>query len=364
MFVLIWPFASGRWKGPLGRQGDVEAAPEFDHPTAASTTAVTLPPPTITIAAGGRFGSEVLESLEFAFWEESGEPVDVVPLSSDFEVWKQATQSNRVDADVIEVAFRTDAFTGEAAEAFLPLTEELVPALAGIPSEFRLPEDRGVVVGLSGLVGFVVDSRSATAAPGSWSEVAGVAPDRLVLPAPSSVMAPIVVLAAGNGDIDAGVELYASWLDGGALTASNTEEYVAALRDGAEAAVWTSGGFWRAEGRMEGLEFVAPVEGAVALPAFSGVLASSDHPEVAARWIDYRLSDSVQRQAASTYEHGRFGQSDLAPLSPILPGLDEGGLSRAHFDLGSFPGSIVGVDWSRYPDARRALDERFPPGAG
>jgi ABC-type Fe3+ transport system substrate-binding protein len=364
VLVMVWPFATGRWKGPLddlGSNGRSTATSPAAQPEVSVTT---IPEATITVAAGGRFGGEVLQSLEFAFFEETGESADVVSLSTDFEVWKQATQTNRVDADVIEVGFRSDAFSGEAAAFFLPLDEELVPGMAGIPPRFRLPDDRGLVVGFSGLLGFVVNELEAVSPPRSWSDVATLDPARLVVPAPSSVTAPILVLALGNGDVGRGLEVYASWIEAGAQTASGVEDYVAALRGGAEVAVWTSSGLWRAEGRMQGLVFAAPEEGAVALPAFSGILASSENPEVAARWLEYRLSSAVQSQVMSLNEHGRFGQDDIAPLSPVVGGVDVGTSNSALFGLDTFPGSVIAVDWLSYTPAREALRERFEEASG
>ena len=129
--VLVWPFATGRWRGPLGDalatgdQTQVEGA--TDHDAGSTTTA--LPPPSITVAAAGRYGTEVLQGLEFAFFDLTGEAVDVVGLTSEFDVWKLAADTNRIDADVIEVGFRTDALSA-VGELRTALSGELDPRTA------------------------------------------------------------------------------------------------------------------------------------------------------------------------------------------------------------------------------------------
>ncbi len=358
--VMAWPFVSGRWRGGLDELTATSPTGGTGVGADPSTT-TTSPPPAITVAAAGRYGGEVLGALAMPFLERTGEAAEVRRLPSELDVWKLATESNRIGADVIEVGFRTDALSGEAFEAFLPLDDTLVPSLQAIPPEFRLAEDRGVIVGFSGLLGLVVSDT--VAPPRGWADLSSLDPESLVVPSPRSVMAPVLVMAIADGDVAAGLDVYASWIDAGARTASTTDDYVEQLRNGAEVAVWTSSGLWRAEGRVQGVEFRAPDEGAVALPAFLGVLATSERLDLAAAWVELRLSPDIQTRMASIAEQGRFGQEDFPALSPVVSGLDElAPTSTAYFRLDTFPGRIVNIDWSAYAEARAQIDARLGDG--
>ncbi len=358
-FLLVWPFASGRWRSELDNPSRNQAVSEPEVDDREPHIDTTLPPPSISVATSGRFGSEVLQRLEREYFSDTGESVDVVPLSSDLDVWRLVTDANPSAIDVVEVGFRTDALSASPVDAVIPLDVSAMPNLATLPAEFRLPDDWAAVVGFTGFLGLVVDE-SASSTVRSWFELESFDPATLVVPAPDALLAPIVVLAVGQGDIEAGVEIYATWIDAGALTASRTDDYIDALAQGAELAIWTSSSLWRVQGRLDGFVFTAPAEGAVALPAITAVPATADDPEAAMAWIDFRLGPTAQVAAASGAEQGTFGREDLAVLSPVLSGLDDlPSSSTAFYRLDAFPGNVVTVDWRSYGEARSALDRQF-----
>jgi ABC-type Fe3+ transport system substrate-binding protein len=319
-----------------------------------------LPEPAIVVAASGGTVDRGLAPLEEVFLAESGWFADVRRLGSELDVWNLAAKENSLGVDVIEVGFRTDAMSGEAGEVFLPIDPRIVPSLDRIPDRFRIPEDRGVVVGFSGLLGLAV-SEQVSSPPRSWNDLAPFAArGALGIPSPGSLTASLFVLALGEQDPSVGLERYAALIDAGAVTLGPSDEFIAAFNEGLEVGVWTTSGMWRSEGRLPGVRFIVPDEGAVGLPAFAGVLASAQNPELAMEWIEFRLSEPVQQAMSSIAEQGRFGSEDVPAISPVVPGIEglgDGGL--AYFTLDDLDGDVIGLDWSRFSETRAAIDSFF-----
>jgi spermidine/putrescine-binding protein len=250
-------------------------------------------PAVVTVVGSGLRVEQILRGTEFGFFSETGLGVNVLDLASPGLVW-ELTNDNRNRADVIEVGFRLDALSGSGDDSLLPIDPAQIPSLAPVDEDFLL-EARGIVPFIDGAVGLVSSGAGADELS-DWADLQ-TAVDRgatVVVPAPPSDLAVVFVWALGDGDPERGVERYAELIDGGALAVRTTSDFIEVAGSGPVVGAWSSSGVVRAQRTVSDIEFLVPSSGAVALPGFAGILAETEQPEAAHRWLNFRLETILQ----------------------------------------------------------------------
>lgn len=297
--------------------------------------------PGLTVAASGQAVSQILEGNEFDFFNETGLGVDLLALPSQAVVW-DLIDENRNDADVIEVGFRLEALAGDSDDRLLPIDGSLIPNMANVRDAFLL-DANGIVPYIDGALGLFA-SEAGVSAVTAWEELqdavdAGVT---VVVPAPPTDLSVVFVWTLGDGDPQLGIDRYAALIAGGARALRTTGDLVDVAAEGPVVGAWSSSGVKRA-GRSTDLEFVVPTSGAVALPGFAGILADTDQPEMAHRWLNFRLKPSVQTSMTFSELPRQFNQD--VPVAPI-PVIDVERDARPLTGFDPHAGdAVVVLDW-------------------
>ncbi len=280
----------------------------------------------------------------------SGRSEDLVgPLIADFEeatgieVTVRYAGSTELAATLLEEGDRTPADVffaqdpaslGAVADLFAPLPADVVGAAR---EGFSDSERRWV--GVSGRVRVIVtgdgvdgvDTVDDLTAP-EWRGRLGIAPSN------GSFLAFVAAMLLTDGE-----EATRAWLE--AIAANDPQKYAnnssivdAVIRGEVDAGLVNHYYLLRAIAEQGDVpaanHFLTPGDpGALVMPAGAGILASSDDPEAAARFIEYLLSADAQRYfAEETFEYPLRDGVSPAPGLPALaeiagPGIDLSGLA-------------------------------------
>ena len=315
-------------------------------------------PVALTVVGSGLRVERILQGTEFGFFSETGVGVNILDLASPGLVW-ELTNDNRNGADIIEVGFRLDALSGSGDDSLLPIDPAQIPNLAQVDQDLLL-DAHGIVPYIDGAVGLFLSGPNDQQVS-DWVDLQA-AVDRgatVVVPAPPTDLAVVFVWALGSGDPELGLERYTDLIAGGAHAVGTTSDLVDIIASGPVVGAWSSAGVVRAQRTVSDIEFLVPTSGVVALPGFAGILAETEHPEEAHRWLDFRLDTTLQ--SAMTFEEVTR-QLDRDPPVPPLPVIDLERDARAivGFDLHDGDAFVV-MNWSAVgasaSDVTAALEE-------
>lgn len=300
-------------------------------------------PPSVTVVGSGQRVDQILQGSEFNFFSEIGVGVDVLPLPTPGLVW-ELTEDNRNRADVIEVGFRLDALSGTADDSLLPIDPAQIPSLGQVDEDFVL-DAHGIVPFIDGAVG-LVSAGAGGEVVSDWADLL-TAVERgatVVVPAPPSDLAVVFVWALGDGDPERGLERYAELVEGGARPVRATGDFVEVVSSGPAVGAWSSTGVIRAQRTVSDLEFLVPLSGAVALPGFAGILAETEQPEAAHRWLEFRLGTILQTAMTFGEVMRQFDQEPSAPPVPVID-LSRDARPATGFDPHAGDAYVV-LDWA------------------
>ena len=274
-------------------------------------------PPVLTVVGSGLWVEQILSGTEFGFFSETGFGLNVLDLASSGVVW-ELTRENRNRADIIEVGFRLDALSGSGDDSLLQIDSGQIPSLALVDEEFRL-EAHGIVPFIDGAVG-LVSSGVGDDEVSDWADLQTALDSgtTVVVPAPPSDLAVVFVWVLGDGDPEVGLDRYADLIAGGAVAVRTTSDFVEVAGSGPVVGAWSSSGVVRAQRTVVDMEFVVPTSGAVALPGFAGILADTEHPEAAHRWLEIRLDTHLQTAMTFGDVRHQFGEAPPVPPLPVI----------------------------------------------
>lgn len=344
------------------RVPDADRSPDESSPSTLAAPVSDDPAPEpdepdpVVVVGSGEYVNRVLSGTEFTFFTATGLGVSVVTLGSGALVW-QLGEENPHGFDVIEVGFRLDALAGAGDDRFVPVDLAVVENLTFVPDEFQV-DANGIVPGLDGALGLFTSGFDGQPAPemGGWDDLLGAAESgaTVVIPGPPLHVAVVFTWAVGDGDPVAGLERYQRLVDAGAVPLSSTTALREQADEGPLVGAWTSAGVKRLPHPYEAL-FIVPDSGAVALPAFSAVLADSDVPEDGQRWLNHRLSSTVQR--SMTFDQVLVGLNEEVPipLVPVVP-LGEDARPFTAFDPHTGDDYVV-FDWKAVWESVEAIND-------
>ena len=331
----------------MSRAVPVESSPDpvaVDTPT---STTVTTGVPIVRVAASGRYAEEVLEPLTLRFMSghDMAEPphVEVVQLANETEVW-HLSESTTTSFDIIEIGFRLDVFSDEARSRFLELDRRLLPNLGVVSDRFDLPIN-GVIPGVDGALAMFADARSSYA-PVDWADLveaarSGVA---VAVPGPPLSISVVFVWALGGGDAEIGLELYRELINAGATAVTTTGQLRTLMETDVPVGAWSTSGIIEINrSPATSLTLVTPRSGLVVLPSFMGILATTDDPKAAHRWVNFRLS--YDTQSAMAFRDLIRIRGDSAPV-PWGPVVDVGQDPTARIGFDPLRAPLLELDWS------------------
>lgn len=325
-------------------------------PTGPSTT-VPVEPPTIRVAASGQYAEDVLASIgALAYVTTENVGLEIIVLGSEAEVWS-LLEDNTVDADVIEIGFRIEALSGLGDQHLLPADQ-----IDAGPLEFLRVDANGVVPAIDGALG-LFEVEGAGVEIDSWSDLLAISTEggSIVIPGPPLAFAVVFVWALGDGDVDLGVERYRALVDSGAIVAKTTSEVGSAIDSGAVAGAWTSSGVISIDRGFAEVDFIVPSSGAVALPAFTGVLAGTDHADEALRWVELRFSEELQ--ANMTFDTLIRAPNTVLPV-PWAPAIDVGHDPTLLVGFDPLADPLWTPDWAAVAETREDVVARLEAIAG
>ena len=330
----------------MSRAVPVESSPDpvaVDTPT---STTVTTGVPIVRVAASGRYAEEVLEPLTLRFMSghDMAEPphVEVVQLANETEVW-HLSESTTTSFDIIEIGFRLDVFSDEARSRFLELDRRLLTNLGVVSDRFDLPIN-GVIPGVDGALAMFADARSSYA-PVDWADLveaarSGVA---VAVPGPPLSISVVFVWALGLGDADLGLERYQRIVDAGGRPVTTTEQLRGVMDAAPTVGAWSSSGIVALNRDGSTAATIAPSSGLVPLPAFTGILAKTDDPAAAHRWLNFRLA--AETQSAMTFRSLIRNRNETTPV-PWGPVVDVSQDPTALIGFDPLRSPVLEVDWA------------------
>jgi putative spermidine/putrescine transport system substrate-binding protein len=278
--------------------GEDEMADEAAQPYAGQTLVVT--------SYGGTWEEFMRDQIVPGFEEQTGATVELaVGLSKDWLAKLRAAGKDDPPYDVV-IANETWISTGRLERIFEQLPMEEIPNLADVHPDLRMPDDIGVL-GLLNPLGLAYRTDLVENPPTSWLDLwneeyqGKVGIYNIANSAAPQFLMMIAKIETGDPkNWEAGFEKLKE-LEGFKQTDFSGDMENLITQGEVEVAILDSPAVARLKGQGIPIEFVIPEEGLFMFEQNMNVTVGSDNKELAHAFLNYELSEPVQRKWAENY---------------------------------------------------------------